>query len=334
MATSPTLSILLPNYNHGQYIGEALTAILSQSFADFEVILVDDASTDNSLEVIQPFVQRDERVRLVCNEQNQGVVFSVNRALQLTQGEFIYFAAADDRVLPGFFETSIGLLRTYPQAGLCATHPAFLNDETGEIDLRSDKFFLSDRPVFVPPQELVKYLDSDGLWIAGHASVVRRSALLKLGGFLPDLRWHCDWFALHVIALRHGICYTPEALAAYRVLPTAYSSSAKQGIKQHQVLISLLHQLSQPEYADVAPAFWRSGLMSFFGWQLVNTILKQPQSWPLLYKLPLVNLVKFELRRSLAAIAPTKLKQFYRRYRYRRPPLSQGRRGLKLPTEP
>ncbi|MCS6814480.1 MAG: glycosyltransferase family 2 protein [Cyanobacteria bacterium] len=326
MATSPTLSVLLPNYNHGQYIGEALTAMLSQSFADFEVILVDDASTDNSLEIIQPFVQQDDRVRLVCNEQNQGAVFSLNRALQLAQGEFIYSSAADDCVLPGFFETGIKLLRTYPQAGLCATHPAFLHDETGEIDFRTDKFFLSDQPVFVPPQELVKYLDSDGLWIAGHASLVRRSAFVAAGGFLPDLRWHCDWFALHVVALRHGICYTPAALAAYRLLPNAYSASAKRRQDQQQVIVALLNHLSSPAYADVSAAFWRSRLLSSFGWLLLQTVLTHPRHWTCLGKLPLVSLVRYELRKMLSAHLPPQARQLYRKYRYRRKPLSYSHR--------
>ncbi len=321
MATIPTLSILLPNYNHSQYIGEALEAILSQSFTDFEVVLVDDASTDNSLEVIQQFMERDDRIRLIRNECNQGVVASLNRALQRAQGDFICLAAADDLVLPGFFATTIALLQTHPQAGLCATHPALLLHETGAIDPRADKFVLSDRPVFVPPQALLQYLDSDGLWIAGHASVVRRSALLEAGQFLQDLQWHSDWFALHVIALRHGICYTPQVLAAYRLLSTAYSSSAKRHSQQRKVIAALLQCLAAPEYADVAPAFWRSGLMASFGWQLPGIILGNCY-WHLLSNLPWLNIARFELRRTIATIAPHQFRQYYRRYRYRHKPLS------------
>jgi glycosyltransferase involved in cell wall biosynthesis len=68
-----TLSVIMVNYNHGKFIGEALDAILSQSYRPMEIIVIDDASTDNSLEIIQQFVRRDLIIRLIRREKNMGV---------------------------------------------------------------------------------------------------------------------------------------------------------------------------------------------------------------------------------------------------------------------
>jgi hypothetical protein len=78
-----TLSVVISNYNHARYLPVALQAVLSQSCRPMEVIVIDDCSTDNSVEVIEEFVRRDPIIRLYRNEQNQGVIFSTNRGLGL-----------------------------------------------------------------------------------------------------------------------------------------------------------------------------------------------------------------------------------------------------------
>src|SRR4051812_21669960 len=120
MMSRSSLSVVMPNYNHSHYIGEALEAILGQTFRPMEVIVVDDASTDNSVEVIEQFVRRDSAVRLLRNEQNSGPVPTVNLGLKQASGDYVYTMAADDKILPTFFEKSMNLLAQYPQAGLCS----------------------------------------------------------------------------------------------------------------------------------------------------------------------------------------------------------------------
>src|ERR1044071_8971404 len=98
------LSVLMPNFNHGRFLPEALDAILGQSYQPFEVIVIDDASTDNSVEILERFAARHSCIRLVRNEQNMGVMHNVNHLLNLASGDYLLFAAADDVILPGFFE--------------------------------------------------------------------------------------------------------------------------------------------------------------------------------------------------------------------------------------
>lgn len=253
----------MTNYNHARYIGEQLQAILDQLYKPIEIVIIDDCSTDNSVEVIESFAQKEPTLRFFRNPKNLGTVVSGNLALEKASGDYIYWAAADDRVLPCLFMKSMSLLAQYPQAGLCCSHPAFLDDATGAIERHEDWFHLGRSPRYLPPDEVLKVVPD--IWIAGHTSIMKRSALLEAKHFIPELRWHADWFALYAIAFRYGICYTPEPLATQRVLPTSYSNAGmKDPILQQQVVEYLAHLLQSSPYQDIKAAFQKSNVLSVF----------------------------------------------------------------------
>src|SRR5882762_8012778 len=112
----PTLSVIVPNYNHAQYLPVCLPAILNQSVPALEVIVVDDASTDNSVEVLKAFAQKYSSLRFYRNDQNRGVNYNLNFGLSVAKGDFVFFPGADDEVMPGLFEKSLTLLQQYPKA--------------------------------------------------------------------------------------------------------------------------------------------------------------------------------------------------------------------------
>ena len=314
-----SLSVIMCNYNHACYIGDALQAILNQTFMPIEVIVVDDGSTDNSITVIEQFTKRSSIVRLVRNDRNRGVVFSANRALDIASGDYMYFASADDKVLPGLFEKSMNLLAQYLQAGLCCSDPAWFDDRTSII--RETKLHWSDKPCYFSAEALAKVIK--GGWIAGHTSIVKRAALLEAGGLIEGVRWHCDWFALLVIAFRYGICYIPEPLAMLRVHSNSYSASGRKHCpSQREVLNNLLHLLKSPAYRDVLPLFRRGRVMSHFGEEVVRVVLTNPEHWDIQSIMLIQNLVRTKarkiFRRILTLITPSPVKRAYRRVRVKR----------------
>src|SRR2546429_8407572 len=117
----PRLSVIVPNYNHARFLPNCLEAILRQSEQPFEIIVIDDDSTDNSVEVIEAFKKRSPIIRFYRHDQNRGVVSGMNRGLELARGDYGYYAAADDQVFPGFFEKALRLLNDHPQAALFCT---------------------------------------------------------------------------------------------------------------------------------------------------------------------------------------------------------------------
>ena len=209
-----TLSVIMPCYNHAQYVGEALEAILSQSFKPLEVIVVDDGSTDNSAEIIQEFVRREPTVRLLRNEQNMGAALAGNRAREIASGDYMYNAAADDKVLPGFFEKTMNLLSAYPQAGLCSGNTISI-DEQGKT-LSELKYDAIREPCYIEPTGVLANLRRNPDYIMHVSVVYKRSVLMEAGGIIPELGFLRDWFIQRIIALTYGGCFIPEPLACWR----------------------------------------------------------------------------------------------------------------------
>src|SRR5271170_6159645 len=118
MTTPATLSVVLPNYNHGKLIGRALRALLAQERAPDEIIVIDDGSTDDSLGVIRQFAAAAPAIKILVNPTNIGVIPTLERGLQAARGRYVYFAASDDWVLPGFFACALQRLEADPEIGL------------------------------------------------------------------------------------------------------------------------------------------------------------------------------------------------------------------------
>lgn len=110
----PKVSVIIPVYNVEKYLERCLDSVLAQTFQDFEVICVNDGSTDNSLEILQQYVQKDERVKIL-NQENKGLSEARNVALDVAIGEFIAFADSDDFYVPNFLEL---LLKSQKDTGV------------------------------------------------------------------------------------------------------------------------------------------------------------------------------------------------------------------------
>src|SRR5262245_60937643 len=153
MGALPSLSVVVPNYNHAKYLEHSLPAILNQSVRPLEVLVLDDASTDNSIEVIRRFASQNPLVRLVQNEQNLGVMPNLNKGVALARGDYVFIGSADDEVLPGLFEKSMRLLAQHPQAGLSSTVSVWRYVDSGLSWHMA--VGMADRPSYLSPHELV-----------------------------------------------------------------------------------------------------------------------------------------------------------------------------------
>jgi glycosyltransferase involved in cell wall biosynthesis len=273
-STLPSLSVVIPNYNHAECLPICLNAMLEQSVQPKEILVIDDASTDKSLQVIQDYCRRYPVVKCLRNEKNQGVVYGMNRGLGLAEGDYVYFAAADDMVLPGFFEKSLRLLASYPQAALSCTIGDWREQASGYQ--WNVAVGMADRPVFIGPDEMVRLEKRDLLYIASHTSIIRKDALKEVGGFISELRWHCDWFAIYLAAFRYGICYVPEPLAVFNIHPASFYTRGRKGEVHRQVIHQMLSRLNQPEFREAAERIRESGALYQFAWPILRAMLLQP----------------------------------------------------------
>ncbi len=253
----PTLSVLMPNYNHSRYLHEAITAIVTQSFRPTELIVIDDCSTDNSVSIIQSLADKHEVIRFIRNEKNMGAVSSIKKLLQMATGDYVYFAAADDMVLPGFFEKSMELLQQYPDAGFCAC-------QTWVIDKHGTRTGLFPNQVktgmkFISPEYFAGTLTPrtprlHDEWFTGNTAIYRKKALIDEGGFDEAMGTYIDGFILHILALRHGACYVSEPLTCWRSLDTGLSQITLIDPGARLGIVNYAHGLMLTKYAGVFPS--------------------------------------------------------------------------------
>lgn len=257
-----TLSVVIAHRNHGPEITRQLDAIFAQSRLPDEVIVVDDASTDEaSLDTLIQLEAKHHAMRVIWLTNNIGTVAAANLGFKVATGDYLYSASADDLALPGLFEKSLDPLERWPGAGLCFSDPVLMA-QTKTWTKNAQEIAI--RPVRITGPAFAILLQQRLVWIAGHTTIFRRAAFESVGWLNPALRWHSDWWACLEIALRFGCCYVPEGLAALKLDPNSYSACPLKS-EQDQVLAEMWRMLSLPEYADV---------------QAIRGLMGQPMSHP------------------------------------------------------
>jgi glycosyltransferase involved in cell wall biosynthesis len=275
--TDSDLTVIVGNYNHARYLPRCLDAILNQSVRPRELIVIDDCSQDDSMAVLEQYAQRDSVVRLVRHAKNQGVEATYNEGIRLARTKYLFLGAADDYVLPGFFEKSVTQLDANPHAGLCCGYDSHAYGYDGEI--REFPTRWSEGPKYFQPDEVVQLVRRN---LAAQATVVKKNSLVRIGMYRPELAWYCDWFAYLAIALREGMCHIPESLAVRTLgLEGAYSNESHNwGTEKHiTVLGAMIDVIASDDFADIAPQFRKNGAISIFGTDLIRAAARRENRW-------------------------------------------------------
>jgi Glycosyl transferase family 2 len=131
------VSVVIPCYNYAHFLSDAANSALSQKDVEVDVIIVDDASTDNSAEVAHSLAGSDPRIRVIENQTNMGPVDTFNNGLEAVTGEFIVRLDADDMLTPGSLSRSVALAGRFPTAGLVYGHPVHFIEDQGDTELTS-----------------------------------------------------------------------------------------------------------------------------------------------------------------------------------------------------
>jgi len=231
-----SLSVILPNFNHGDVVARALHALANQTPAAHEIIVVDDGSTDNSVEVIEALQRRYASIRLIRSRTNQGIVASVNTALEVATGEYLLFAGSDDFVFPGLFRQALDGLSAYPDAAFFSAGVVLIDSKDRPIGIR---------PVTVPrhgrgylsPADVRRVIRRTDFWALGTATVYRRRLVAEIGYFDPRLGSLTDTLANRLLALKHGFYFNPAVLAAYNKDPMSFSARTALSAKATGALL-------------------------------------------------------------------------------------------------
>jgi glycosyltransferase involved in cell wall biosynthesis len=255
----------LPNYNHGHLVRRALAALMQQDRPPDEIIVVDDGSTDDSLTILGDFAAEVPSMTILRNPENTGAVPAISRGLEVATGRYVYFAAADDFIMPGFFRLALAMLERHPAAGLFCGEAVLVDGATNRAMGVRPPVRPVGRAGFVDPVRTEKLLARIDNWILTGCAVFRRDAVIGMGGLDSSLGSFADGYLARKIALRHGFCYAPEIVATWCVYGDSISrTTARQVGKAREVLDTLPRRIAADPgfpgwYAGVFANRWRFG---------------------------------------------------------------------------
>lgn len=204
----PRVTVLLPVYNGEDLVGPALDSVLAQTYDDFELLVVDDCSRDNSVEVVSSY--EDPRVRLVRNEENVGQVASLNRGLREARGEYVARLDQDDACLPRRLERQVAVLDAEPDVAIVGTW-VDLYDAEGRL-VRRMRGSIEDQADFL------SLILTNQLPLAHPSVMFRLAPVLEAGGYDVSLRYAEDQDLWRRLALAgHEARVVRETLLRFRL---------------------------------------------------------------------------------------------------------------------
>ena len=224
MQIKPNFSVILPNYNHAKYINLAINQIIEQENFLYELIIIDDCSTDKSYEIIKKKALLHKKVKVFKNKKNLGTIKTQNLGIKKAKGEYLYFAAADDFIIPNFFKNCLKMFKIYPDCGLVCGDAILINEQNDFLDIRPRLVPSLKVKSFTPEMSKLMFLKIDNFVLTGSA-LIKKKIVKKFNNLDQSLESFSDGFMTREIAMSHGFVYVPQMVSVWRYYKTSFSKS-------------------------------------------------------------------------------------------------------------
>lgn len=211
---NPKVTVLMPAYNAEKYIGTAIESILNQTYKDFEFIIVNDCSTDSTLDIIKKYAKKDKRIRIISNKKNQKIAQTLNNGLKEAKGKYIARLDADDWSYPERLEKQVNFMEENPDVVLSSGNMEVCDGELNKKNISN--YPLSDkniRKVFLQYNPTVS-----------PAMIWRRKVSEEIGGFSLNTMSE-DYMFFMDMSSKGEVANLKDVLIKYRVLNTSASST-------------------------------------------------------------------------------------------------------------
>jgi glycosyltransferase involved in cell wall biosynthesis len=204
MQTNPLVSVLMTVYNRELYIKESIQSVLDSTYENFELIILDDRSTDNSYHIAAEYARKDVRIKLYQNEKNLGQFPNRNKIVEYASGKYIKYLDSDDLIYPHGLQVMVWAIEQYPQAGIAVSFPKTEDS--------------SPYPILLSPEEAYKEQFYKGvlLDLGPSGTIINRDAFLKIGGFPNDNYVGNDTVFLYHMAALFPVVKMPTSLVWWR----------------------------------------------------------------------------------------------------------------------
>jgi glycosyltransferase involved in cell wall biosynthesis len=226
------ISVLLPVYNSGSTLNLAIESILAQDFANFEVIIIDDASTDTSAETIREYTRSDPRVRAVFHKSNFGLAKTLNEGIRIAEGEFIARMDQDDEALPHRLRTQYLFMKSRPKIAVAGSYVFHMGKNRSKDRLAK---------LLTIPSEIAKALKTENCIY--HSSVIfRRKEIIGLGGYRSGFKNAEDYDLWLRVSQLYELANIPVGLLRYRFSVDGMTLSRKWDQLKYVILVQLSYE--------------------------------------------------------------------------------------------
>jgi len=233
------VSIIVPSYNHAQFLEERIESILNQDFHNFEVILLDDLSSDNSAEILKKYQNHPKVSHCIINEKNSGSTFyQWNKGIDLAKGELIWIAESDDVADPEFLAKLVPKFDQNPDLVLAYSQSYRMNAQGEVTGTWKDCTDSSDSELFTRDFELSgleyfeKFLKTGNTIPNASGVIFKKQTYLDVGGANPRLKFIGDWDIWAKIVTQGDIFFTHNCLNYFRYHDTSVIAQARKN-KDH-----------------------------------------------------------------------------------------------------
>lgn len=251
----PEISVIIPNYNHGPFLRERIESVLGQSYRDFELIIIDDASTDNSREIILSYGNHPKVSHIIYNESNSGSPFiQWKKGIERASGRWIWIAESDDFAAPEFLNIGMINLQKNPGASLfyCDAHviKEKNNQKNGQKTFAELKnsFFKTEKwssEYFIEGKQEINDCMKFACTINNTSSMLFKKELLV--GMIKEnhFTYHGDWYYELKMASCTNICYSAAPLNFFRLHPNNHLNSKDllQSKKEYFIILEFLYAM-------------------------------------------------------------------------------------------
>jgi len=228
----PKVSVIIPTFNCAQYLPQAIDSVLNQSYQDFEIILVNDGSTDDTQVVVDSYSKKAFNTIHYIAQENKGLACARNVGIRNAHGNYLALLDADDVWLPKRLELGVAMLDAHPEIALVHANVVWMTEE-GAVQSEAKRY----RNTF--SDQIVKSLFLRNVHISCPTVLMRRECIDKVGMFDENLaRLGCEDRDLWVrIAGHYKIKYIPEVLAYYRLRKSGMSKDSVKMLQARQYVI-------------------------------------------------------------------------------------------------
>lgn len=310
----PKITVVIPNYNHARFLDQRIQSILEQTYQDFELLYLDDASTDDSNAVFAKYVP-DPRIRSILNQTNGGSPFPQwNKGVCAAKGDYIWIAESDDFADPRMLEVLVKLLNAHPNVGVAYCQSALV-DVTGQVfgsaadwtaSLDAERW--NQGYTNSGQDECAQFLLKQCTIPNASAVLFRKSVYQAAGGADEDMHGCGDWLLWTKMLLRSDVAFVPDTLNFFRKHQASTSQIAfKQGVllKENYRIVRHIVQNAPVTRKDAEAAY--EGLMSawLYYWRSAETSTSKAQRQQVIRQARQTDRKFFlrMLRRSLRAAA-------------------------------